>query len=374
MRSFYSFLFFCLGISLSFGQSVTGTIQHGGLTRQYSVYIPAAYNAANAVPLVLNLHGYSSVNWQQELYSGFNAIADTANFILVYPNGTDDGTGNLYWNVGFFPSGIDDTGFLLALIDTILAQYNINQQRIYSTGMSNGGFMSYLLACQTDRFAAIASVTGSMTTPTLTNCSPSKPIPVMEIHGTADPTVPYNGMTNFTPIPAVVNYWVGINQCNPTPTVTNVPDINLTDSATAEHYVYTGGLNGTTVEHYKIINGAHTWPGSPIVIGTTCMDFSASKEIWRFFSQYSLTTGIENEVNSLFSVYPNPAKDRLFLKTTETKPYIFHIFDLSGRIVQTGEMQNGYKEIGVETLPAGIYQLQIRGENQRFDYRWVKSK
>lgn len=89
--------------AFSKAQSVGGTIQHGGLTRAYNVYVPSSYNPANPVPLVINLHGYSSNNWQQELYSSFNPIADTAGFIIVYPQGTTDGTETLSGMLGFFP-------------------------------------------------------------------------------------------------------------------------------------------------------------------------------------------------------------------------------------------------------------------------------
>lgn len=370
-RFIFSVFFLCI-YSLTFAQSVGGTIQHGGLTREYNVYVPASYNPANPAPLVINLHGYSSNNWQQELYSNFNPIADTAGFILVYPQGTSDGTGNLFWNVGFFPSNIDDTGFLLALIDTLAAQYNLDQNRIYSTGMSNGGFMSYKLACETDRIAAIASVTGSMTTQTFGACTPS-PIPVMQIHGTLDPTVPFDGSTIFVPAPDVVSYWVGVNQCNPTPVMTNVPNTNLLDGATAEHYVYSGGLSGTSVEFYKIINGAHTWPGAPIVIGTTCMDFSASKEIWRFFSQYSSTTSVEPVLSALpFSFYPNPAGNSLSVNNKNTEVLTASVLDYTGQEVARFLILQGENKLDIRNLPCGVYIIKLRDKNQEYIHRWVK--
>ncbi|MBX7243850.1 MAG: T9SS type A sorting domain-containing protein [Bacteroidia bacterium] len=370
-RFIFSVFFLCI-YSLTFAQSVGGTIQHGGLTREYNVYVPASYNPANPAPLVINLHGYSSNNWQQELYSNFNPIADTAGFILVYPQGTSDGTGNLFWNVGFFPSNIDDTGFLLALIDTLAAQYNLDQNRIYSTGMSNGGFMSYKLACETDRIAAIASVTGSMTTQTFGACTPS-PIPVMQIHGTLDPTVPFDGSTIFVPVPDVVSYWVGVNQCNPTPVMTNVPNTNLLDGATAEHYVYSGGLSGTSVEFYKIINGAHTWPGAPIVIGTTCMDFSASKEIWRFFSQYSSTTSVEPALSALpFSFYPNPAGNSLSVNNKNTEVLTASVLDYTGQEVARFLILQGENKLDIRNLPCGVYIIKLRDKNQEYIHRWVK--
>jgi polyhydroxybutyrate depolymerase len=184
MTHFYALVFlflFTLSATNAHAQAINtaGTIQHDGLTREYRLYVPALYNPAQPTPLLLNLHGYTSNNAQQQVYGNFTSIADTANIILIHPNGTFDANGDRFWNAGFSASGPDDVGFLLALIDTISAQYNIDPARIYTTGMSNGGYMSYELACQTNRFAAMASVTGTMVTQAFNNCSPTRPIPVM---------------------------------------------------------------------------------------------------------------------------------------------------------------------------------------------------
>ncbi len=353
------------------GQSINGSIQFGGLTRQYSLYVPASYNPQTASPLVLNLHGYTSSNWQQELYSNMNPIADTAGFLIVYPQGTTDASGNTFWNVGFFPSSIDDTGFLLALIDSISDNYNINQNRIYSTGMSNGGFMSYQLACESGRIAAIASVTGSMTHQTFGDCAPQVPIPVMQVHGTADPTVPYAGNTLFLPVEDVVEYWVNINQCNPVPSVTNVPNTNILDGATAEHSLYSGGVNDATVEFYRIINGGHTWPGASITVGVTCMDFNASKEIWRFFSQYSNpTTSLEEKTNPLLSFTPNPVENELNIKTAA--PGLLTITDYTGKIIRHFSVSSGETNINIQEFPAGLYFMIVESNKKTYTQRFAK--
>ena len=144
-------------------QTITATITHDALQREYILYVPASYTGSNAVPLVFNFHGYTSNATEQMWYGDFRPIADTANFIIVHPNGMLDATGTTHFNVGWGGSTIDDVGFTSALLDSISADYNINADRVYSTGMSNGGFMSYQLACQlSDKIAAIASVTGSM--------------------------------------------------------------------------------------------------------------------------------------------------------------------------------------------------------------------
>jgi polyhydroxybutyrate depolymerase len=343
---------------LSMAQStVNGSIVHNGLTRTYSVYLPAAYDGSTPVPVVFNLHGYTSNAAQQSIYGDFKPVADTANFIVVHPNGTvQPGTTNTqFWNVGFFPSAVDDVDFLETLLDQLINTYSINEARVYSTGMSNGGYMSYLLACQSSRFAAIASVTGSMTNSTLNGCSPIKPTPVMEIHGTADATVPYNGATGTSPIVDVLNYWASFNNCPATPTITQVPNTVTTDLSTAEHWVYAPGSNGVTMEHFKVINGGHTWPGALLPVGVTCMDFSASKEIWRFFSQFENPLAAINEltVQPASVLYPNPSNGNVWWTSASDQP--IQITDLQGRAFET-KAENGKLSLGF--LPNGTYLLR----------------
>ena len=202
------------------------------MQRDYILYVPASYNSGNPTPLLFNFHGYTSNASQQMWYGDFRSIADTANFLLVHPQGQADSTGNTHWNVGWNGSIGDDIGFTAALIDSLSAEYNINQDRIYSTGMSNGGFMSFNLACNlSHRFAAIASVTGSMGPLMMYNCNPTHPTPVMAIHGTLDATVPYAGSSWVKSIPDVLAYWTAHNQCDTQSTFTLLPDANVFDGS-----------------------------------------------------------------------------------------------------------------------------------------------
>src|ERR1700752_2507296 len=251
--------------------TVVDSIISGGIYRTYRLYVPAAYTGISARPLVFNLHGYTSNSLAQQQYTIFEPIADTANFLMVLPQGTKDGSNQTFWNAGMSTSIVNDIAFLNALIDSLDLTYNIDLNAIYSCGMSNGGFMSHTLACESsNRFTAIASVTGSIfTTQYGSNCHPTRPVPVMQISGTADGTVSYNGSTGVMPVDSVVKYWVTKNVCNPVASFSNVPNINTGDGCTAEHYKYSGGLSGSSVELYKIIGGGHTWPGSPSIIGVT---------------------------------------------------------------------------------------------------------
>jgi len=368
MRIIYTLVCLLLAASLSGQSTLTGTLQSGGLTREYMLYIPAAYTGNTAVPLVFNLHGYTSSNLEQMFYADFRPIADTANFLLVLPNGTLDGQGNRFWNTFLGNSNVNDVGFISDLLNTLQANYNIDANRVYSTGMSNGGFMSYSLACDlNDRITAIASVTGSMIQSKLNACNPARPVPVMEIHGTADNTVPYNGLPSgtFVAIPTLVSKWVDFNNCNPTPVITQVPNTNTTDGCTAERQLFTGGDQGSTVEHYKITGGGHTWPGSAFSIGVTNQDINACKEIWRFFSQYRLDqlseTNTPESLENNWSAFPNPAQDYLVLQSKDQRPVQrIQVFDAMGRLQQTLSPSVG-EQIVLEAgnWVAGVYTVVI---------------
>lgn len=342
------------------GQTTTShTIQHNGVTREYRLYVPAIYSASTPVPLVFNLHGYTSDNVSQEFYGDFRSIADTANFILVHPNGTFDQSGNRFWNAFDVP-GIDDVGFISALIDEVSASYSIDLNCVYSTGMSNGGYMSYELACALgNRIAAVASVTGTMTPAKLSSCNPIKPTPIMQIHGTADPTVPYNGGGQFSAIEDVVDFWVNQTGSNTSPQFAAVPNVSTSDGCTAEHYVYSGGQNNTSVEFYKVLGGGHTWPGAPVTIGVTNQDFDASAEVWRFFRRYKLNdlVALENNVVVDFIIYPNPSSGNIYVQSSTTWDKL-EVFDLAGRRIQS---YDSYLEnLLISDLEAGVYSLQFR--------------
>jgi polyhydroxybutyrate depolymerase len=225
--------------------------------------------------------------------------------------------------------------------------------------------MSYLLACSLGhRITAIASVTGTMTPPMQAACTPSHPTPVMEIHGTADAVVPYIGNVSNVAVDSVIKYWIGINHCNPIANFTAVPDIAVGDGCTAEHYVYSGGDNGSTVELFKIIGGGHTWPGAPFVVGVTNMDFSASAEIWRFFSQYSLnnlatnTEDIYQNEKNHFLLFPNPSKKDFALSFTNSNRKEISIFDYLGKRIYL-ELSTE-KLLRIELNKKGIYFLQVK--------------
>jgi polyhydroxybutyrate depolymerase len=255
---------------------------------------------------------------------------------------------------------------LEALIDTISAQYTINAQRIYCAGMSNGSFMAYYLACESNRFAAIGTVTGSMSVDMYNSCNPVYPIPSIHIHGTADDVNPYEGTSTMIGIDAMNNFWVNQNSCDVTPVVTNVPDVNTSDDATATRYVYADGINGNTVELFKITDGEHTWPGWPMPASSDiiCMDFDACNEIWRFFSQYErpVNAALEEYPDVILTLWPNPGRGNFSIQAVNKTVTEVIVYNLQGRIVENISGEN-IQFINLDHLHAGKYVVQLSGDD-----------
>ena len=349
--------------SSSAQQTINASITHDGIERDYILYVPEIYDGSTAVPLVLNFHGFGSSASQQMFYGDFRDIADTEGFLLVHPEGTTF-IGNQFWNVGFpgISSTIDDVGFTEALIDELATLYTIDLDRVYATGMSNGGFMSFLLACQlSEKIAAVASVTGSMTRDTFDDCNAQLPTPVLQIHGTEDDVVLYNENNLSLPIPDVISYWVDHNNCETTPTTTTLPDVDVSDGSTIEHSVYEDGDNGITTEHMKVIGGGHTWPGSVINTAGTNQDIDASMEIWLFFSRYDINglLSTDDYENKHVSIYPNPTQSKINLSLNYAREVHYKLFSPLGKQLMTGTITSGNEEIDISHLPSNVYFLKV---------------
>ena len=362
------FLFLALSPNLTKAQqTLSDSMLYDGIQRYYTLYVPDIYSPSAPTPLVFNIHGFNLSPSIQMEKADFRPIADTANFIVVHPSGSLNAVGKTHWN--YKPTGnlVDDLGFLEALMDTLSNHYNIDQERIYSTGFSQGGYMSLYLACLlNERMAAVAPLASGMLD--TNNCFPQHPTPIMQIHGTADSIARYvGGIFAGHPIPEVLEYWRNYNQCDLDPIFNTLPDINTMDSSTVEHYRYTNGQNGVEVEHYKILGGAHTWPGSlPFAAGTN-YDFNATLEIWRFFSKYDInglrmttsTESISTEENTI-SIFPNPSHSWITIEQNTTKATAFNLFSLEGKLMQTGTISSPRATINLSDLPPGFYVLKLR--------------
>ena len=255
------------------------TLVHDGLNREYIIYVPNSYNGTSAVPLLLNFHGFGGSASQFINDADMRAEAEANSFILVYPQGSCL-NGASHWNPcpidGDNKSTADDVGFVEAMISEISSQYNLDMERIYAAGYSNGGMMAYGLAnYKSDLIAAVASVSGTML-----NCTgpTSHPMPVIHLHGTSDGVVSYNGSNDWNSVQSTLDYWTSFNNTISTPTI----NTDNTGGMTIEHYVYSQGDNSVSVEHYKYIGGDHVW------FNELYQGQNASNLVWSFMSKYDI--------------------------------------------------------------------------------------
>lgn len=371
MKSNYLFVALLINSLFSFAQIIDETFEFEGATRMHKVYLPA--NFSDNSPLVLNLHGYTSNAFQQVFYTNMNAVAEENDFVVVFPDGTTDQYGITFWNSEILGESVNDLGYLEALIDSMILNYNIDPNRVYMCGMSNGGFMSYYSACElSDRIAAIASVTGTMNNAILDNCNPERAVPVLEIHGTADGTVPYNGASStgsfqtMMPIEEVVDFWVNHNNCM-LESELELEDISTSDMSTVTHFKYTGGDNGSSVEHYRINEGGHTWPGSIIPLPSTNHDIIASEVIWDFFKQYTLNgllTVDEGVEEASFTMSPNPMSEFTILKYS-SKIQTLTIYNLQGKVLFNEAINDFEYTLEKGFLGSGMYIIELEADGSR---------
>jgi len=364
------------GVSTNAQQNVQDSLEHQNLQRQYIVHLPPGYNSNISTPVVIVLHGGSGNYQSVQGFTQMNFVSNQNDFLAVYPQGIGNAPPGYSWadgrNTTADQAGIDDVGFISKLIDTLSVNYNIDTNKVYICGFSNGGFMTQRLACEIpELFAAVGGLGCSMDTNLIQTCTPNQAVPMVYFSGTADPEVPYNGgaMNNptVTPIVAVdtaVQFWVENNNCQMAEPVVNIPNTVQSDSSTVELYKYTNCDCNADFYFYKIINGGHTWPGVPISqfpqLGNTNEDIHASYELWDFFNQFSLcnnVTGITDQTShDNFVVYPNPTNSTLIIQS-EGKIESLKLYNLMGheKIVR----QINHELLDLTDLSSGIYVLCI---------------
>jgi polyhydroxybutyrate depolymerase len=286
----------------------TRTLWVGDLDRRYRIYIPAKYDASKPTPVVLVYHGGGGNPEGMIKLCGMNAKSDQAGFIVVYPFGTGRFEDSLLtFNGGeccgyAMQNNVDDVGFTRALLDDLEGIVNVDKDRVFATGLSNGGIMSHYLASElSDRIAAIAPVGGPLMMETPRN---KRPVPVMHFHGTKDEFAPFkggygkgflgrNGITSFRSVDHTTQSWVEANGCVPVAKMITLPD-KAKDGMSVKQHTWSGGKDGSEVVLIEIVGGGHTWPGqTPILsrLGESTKDISANDLMWDFFQRHPRSKG-----------------------------------------------------------------------------------
>jgi polyhydroxybutyrate depolymerase len=249
--------------------------------RPFPLHLPESYDPAGSAALVLLLHGYTSNAAQAESYFQLTAESDRRGFLYAMPEGTTDASGDQFWNAtdaccDFRGSGVDDSGYLRGLIETVADSYPVD--RVYLVGHSNGGFMAHRLACDhADVVTAIVSLAGAATNEE-SQCGPERPVSVLQIHGTADTSIPFEGGANAgNPFPSVgetLGMWRRHNGCSDQGETLPPLDLDsgLPGRETTVTSYATGCQDGSRVELWSIEDGSHV-PNLTPEVAPAIVDF-----------------------------------------------------------------------------------------------------
>lgn len=270
-----------------------GSLSFAGRERSRRLYVPGTLPPAGPAPLVIGLHGGLGSGEQFAESSGFDAQAEAGGFLAVYPDGIARPLlGIRTWNGGgccgfAVQQGVDDVGFIAALIDTLSGRFAIDPGRVYAVGHSNGGILAYQLACElSDRIVGIGVVAGSLEVP----CDAPLPVSVLSIHGDADTSHPLEGgmgadslvNVDFASVSAALDRWVALNGCIAEPSLEVTGPITLTR--------WPGCEAGTVVESQIVAGASHAWPGGAAtgpLRPQPSMDLDATQALWEFLRPLS---------------------------------------------------------------------------------------
>jgi polyhydroxybutyrate depolymerase len=363
--------------------NIVDSLTHQTYQRKYAMHFPPNFTNTDLVPILFMLHGGGGTMLNAQNFTNLNQVSNANGFIAVYPEGYGViPSGGFSWADGRGTSadiaGIDDLGFINKLLDTLMANYTIDTNKIYICGFSNGGFMIQRLACeQNQRFAAMASLGSIMDTILFSNCNPQRAIPMMFVLGTEDPFVPFNGgamigsglVTDIVGADILINFWKTNNNCLLSNLPINLPDIDQSDSSTVTLFNYSNCSCNSDVMFYKVNGGGHTWPGVEITLyeiiaGQTNEDFQASEELWNFFNTHTLcTTPVgfgTSELSKTISFYPNPTNEFINVDSKNG----FQIYNSTGKLVLHENLPTS--QINITAFPSGLYILKIDNKMGRF--------
>lgn len=261
-------------------------IQVQGLNRDFSFFRPSNPELKK-LPLVIDFHGAGATVAPDFVNDPWIPIARREKFFLLKPQALSDAyVSYTYWNTGWV-TGRDDLLFVKTVLDSVLAQQDVDIDRIYVTGMSSGGHMAFYAALGLkDQIAAVAPISGSILSSLLSNYDFKKPMPLCKIHGDADTIVSINGDNQLAAWSSILAKWLTNNRISNPPVITQLPDTNKNDNSTVTKYEYRGATIASDIDSYIINNGYHSVPG---IQSSANQDINAYEVIWAFFKKHKLS-------------------------------------------------------------------------------------
>ena len=329
------------------------TFEWQGVQRQYLIRVPQQTDKTT-MPVLYFLHGWTDNITHVDNEFHFQQIADAFEWTIVIPQARDEGSGTM-WNAGLNASNTDDSGFLMALLDSLVEPYHLNLDSVFFTGFSMGGFMTHRMAIEHgDRITACAPVSG-LITHSMANYTAVVPVRMLYIHGTDDPVVGYSGTSQYfgnlgLGADAIIDYWKNANQCASEPVIDTFPDLK-NDGLLFVRYKYEGEAE---LQHIKVIGGNHTWYHSE-----DQYDIGYLTEIHKFFTINNGYVDVTEHEQNTLQLWPNPTSGCVTIKVEDDT--VVEVMDVQGRCVAKYALKSGTQQIELRDLTEGLY--FIKGEN-----------
>ncbi|MBO4573788.1 MAG: T9SS type A sorting domain-containing protein [Bacteroidales bacterium] len=336
-------------LTILFSSSCLAQIQYfewQNVQRQYLVKTPENYES---LPVLFFLHGLGDNITRLDNEFHFQQIADNFNWMIVVPQALNEGYGSM-WNAGLTASTTNDSGFLMALLDSLAVQYPVNQDSVFFTGFSMGGFMSHRMAIEHgDRINAAAPVSGLITT-YMAGHNAVAPVRILDIHGTSDPVVGYDGGSEYfgyqlgLSVESILNYWIKANGCTNEPVVDTLPDTQ-NDGLRFVEYVYPGTKE---LRHLKVIGGDHSWYHNANQHDIDYIDY-----IHNFFTGKLSYDKVDNPTTGSLNIYPNPTNGQI--KIELNSPSDIEIVDIKGNTIIQKHFDAGMANLNLHGIDRGVY-------------------
>ena len=346
-------------LTIFFGTNCFAQIQNfewQGVQRQYLVRIPENYES---LPVMFFLHGLGDNITRCDQEHNFSQVAADFGWMIVIPQALNEGYGSM-WNAGLTASTTNDHGFLMALLDSLAVQYPVNQDSIFFTGFSMGGFMSHRMAIEHgDRINAAAPVSGIIAQP-MANHTAVAPVRMLHIHGTNDPVVGYDGYSEYfgydlgLSVDEIIDYWKNANNCVNEPIIDSLPDIN-NDGLRFVEYVYAGTKE---LRHLKVIGGNHTWYHSD-----SQYDIGYMKYIHDFFTGKTTINKVNNPTTGSLNIYPNPTSGQV--KIELESPTTIEVVDIQGKTIIRQQLLAGVSLLDLSHIGNGVFFIKGMGVTEK---------